>query len=428
MSIADNNPGIMLNGFTNTNLGAEAFEASYSNPPPPGVVANKVREEGNIPAWVGIGGWVGAPWFKGPDAAKIRLQDYYFDGIGSNWDNIATTLPTYNVIGAFALIKDIKDLDPDVEDFEWWSNFHVVGVYDFDLEGRAMKITDSNRDDKDIEFQDEILPPTVGGAILKGPDTLGTLTWEEETGILTNLEGRGADDEKLVSLRVLYNIKDKKDFGDAPNTYKTLLATDGPRYYEGDLQRLGVNWDGEEDGQPSLFANGDDLVHWDDEDGVIFGDSWVDVNFNINRPNKKNIYQLRAWWDNNINGAFDHALELFIDDLLMPEPGTITKRYNLGFNPTDYYSRFRLTWIDDPFGINGGVTLSTDIQPTGEYLGSDGISHGEVEDYAPVPGPLPIFGVAAAFRFSRKLRRLTLYGRVRYPLCGGCRGRPMQPW
>ena len=86
-------------------------------------------------------------------------------------------------------------------------------------------------------------------------------------------------------------------------------------------------------------------------------------------------------------------------------PGQYTRHYDLGFNPKDYYSRFRLTWIDDPLGENGGVSFATDVRPTGEYLGADGISHGEVEDYAPVPGPLPLLGVGAAFGFSRKLRK-----------------------
>ncbi|MGV2390761.1 MAG UNVERIFIED_CONTAM: hypothetical protein LVR29_28860 [Microcystis novacekii LVE1205-3] len=78
------------------------------------------------------------------------------------------------------------------------------------------------------------------------------------------------------------------DFGDAPDSYKTLLESDRTRYDEGVLQRLGAQWDSEIDGQPTILADGDDKsilggfpVAVDDEDGVIFGDSWVDVIFNI---------------------------------------------------------------------------------------------------------------------------------------------------
>ena len=205
-----------------------------------------------------------------------------------------------------------------------------------------------------------------------------------------------------------------KDFGDAPDSYKTLLASDGPRYDEGVLQRLGAQWDSEIDGQPTSLATGDDMsilggfpVAVDDEDGVIFGDSWVDVIFNIARAGVSD-YQLRAWWDTNTNGIFDHGSELYIDDLLALSPGVSTKRYNLSFNPSEYYSRFRLTW--DP--------LDLDVKPFGEFYSKSDcnsanaasgncISHGEVEDYAPVPGPLPILGVGAAFSYARRLRRLS---------------------
>ncbi|AVQ73505.1 hypothetical protein B5D77_21285 [Microcystis sp. MC19] len=195
-----------------------------------------------------------------------------------------------------------------------------------------------------------------------------------------------------------------KDFGDAPDSYKTLLASDGPRYDEGNLQRLGSQWDSEIDGQPTILADGDDKsilggfpTPVDDEDGVVFGDSWVDVTFNISRPDP-NPYQLRAWWDTNYNGVFDHTSELYIDDLLTLAPGIFTKRYNLGFNPKadGLYSRFRLTW--DP--------LDLDVKPFGEYYSKadcnttdaaagNCVSHGEVEDYVHVPEPSSIFGLLA---------------------------------
>lgn len=194
------------------------------------------------------------------------------------------------------------------------------------------------------------------------------------------------------------------DFGDAPDSYQTLSASDGPQYQEGELQFLGYLWDTETDGQPTPLADGDDLSvgcdlceDTDDEDGVIFGDSWVDVIFNIARPDP-NPYQLRAWWDTNYNGVFDHTSELYIDDLLTLAPGIFTKRYNLGFNPKadGLYSRFRLTW--DP--------LDLDVKPFGEYYSKadcnttdaaagNCISHGEVEDYVHVPEPSSIFGLLA---------------------------------
>lgn len=222
-----------------------------------------------------------------------------------------------------------------------------------------------------------------------------------------------------------------KDFGDAPDSYKTLLASNGPRYDEGFSQRLGFQWDSEIDGQPTLLADGDDRsilggfpVALDDEDGVIFGDSWVDVIFNIARPDP-NPYQLRVWWDIDRSRTFEHpsedlppgvtGAELLINDLLTLDPkmpptdpdveflreGLFKKRYKLGFDPTKYYSRFRLTW--DPLY---NKLLDPDVKPFGEYYSKadcdatraaagNCVSHGEVEDYAPIPEPSSIFGLLA---------------------------------
>lgn len=171
-----------------------------------------------------------------------------------------------------------------------------------------------------------------------------------------------------------------KDYGDAPDSYRTTLAADGPRYDEGDLQRLGASWDSEPDGQPTPLAYGDDLSLLggfpnpvDDEDGVFFGDNFVRTTLNISRPGV-NKYNLRAWWDNkDINGVFDNPLELAIDDTLNLTPGTYVRQYNLNFDPRETFSRFRLTY--DP--------LDPNVLPASEFLSTDGSSHGEVEDYGP---------------------------------------------
>jgi hypothetical protein len=179
-----------------------------------------------------------------------------------------------------------------------------------------------------------------------------------------------------------------RDFGDAPDSYRTLLASDGPRYLEGELQRLGLRWDKEPDGQPSEDALGDDINLLgaggpDDEDGVIFGASWVDILIDIARAGPE-PYSLRAWWDINENAMFDHLSELFIDELLMLDVGQHLLHFDLAFDPRQYYSRFRLTW--DP--------LDPDVLPYGEFVSSDLIAHGEVEDYAPVPAPASLALVA----------------------------------
>ncbi|MCC9601167.1 tandem-95 repeat protein [Stieleria sp. JC731] len=63
------------------------------------------------------------------------------------------------------------------------------------------------------------------------------------------------------------------DYGDAPDSYGTLLGSDGARHTINDsrLPRLGVEIDGDSNGQPSVDATGDDFSGVDDEDGFNVG-------------------------------------------------------------------------------------------------------------------------------------------------------------
>ncbi|MEM6469158.1 MAG: tandem-95 repeat protein [Planctomycetota bacterium] len=65
------------------------------------------------------------------------------------------------------------------------------------------------------------------------------------------------------------------DFGDAPDSYRTLLASNGARHTGADeaLPKLGAIFDTEFDGIPSIGADGDDLDGdgQNDEDGLVVG-------------------------------------------------------------------------------------------------------------------------------------------------------------
>ncbi|MCA9245531.1 MAG: choice-of-anchor L domain-containing protein [Planctomycetales bacterium] len=66
------------------------------------------------------------------------------------------------------------------------------------------------------------------------------------------------------------------DFGDAPSSYGTRRLDDGARHALVEGFYLGAGVDGEDDGQPSAMARGDDNNQLDDEDGVSF-ESFLDV-------------------------------------------------------------------------------------------------------------------------------------------------------
>lgn len=158
------------------------------------------------------------------------------------------------------------------------------------------------------------------------------------------------------------------DFGDAPDSYATLLATNGPRHTLGGNLRLGAIVDGETDGVPSIGATGDGA----DEDGVTIspivagGTTAVAVTVN-GGPGR-----LDAWIDWNHDGDFGDAGEQIAANLVVADGvNTINVPVPAAaavVAPATTYARFRLSSA-------GG--LST----TG--LAVDG----EVEDYAVTLNP-----------------------------------------
>ncbi len=94
------------------------------------------------------------------------------------------------------------------------------------------------------------------------------------------------------------------DFGDAPDSYQTLLASDGARHTIVQGVYLGRAVDAEADGKPGSSANGDDLDGTGDEDGVVFtsplfpGES-ATVEVTASTPG-----YLNAWVDFNRDGSF----------------------------------------------------------------------------------------------------------------------------
>ena len=160
------------------------------------------------------------------------------------------------------------------------------------------------------------------------------------------------------------------DWGDAPNTYLTLKAVNGPNHVmaaTGPI--LGTNRDAEADGQPSLNCDLDDNTGVpDDEDGVtaltgVWGNPGAGT---VNVAVSQGPGYLNAWVDFNNDGDFaDAGEQIFINTAVTPPGGALgfsvpsTALTNIALK-----SRFRVT----------SYTL-----PTGTYYGA--ATDGEVEDY-----------------------------------------------
>jgi Ca2+-binding RTX toxin-like protein len=159
------------------------------------------------------------------------------------------------------------------------------------------------------------------------------------------------------------------DFGDAPDTYHTLLASNGP-YHTPTGPMLGANRDAEADGQPSASADGDDLSNINDEDGVTFATPLLTSATAAHTAsiivNASAAARLDAWIDFNRNGVFDNPSERITaagGTVVAAGNNTLSFSVPAGASVGSTFARFRLSTA-------GGLA------PTGPA------DDGEVEDYA----------------------------------------------
>ncbi|MCA9162928.1 MAG: hypothetical protein KDA62_08105, partial [Planctomycetales bacterium] len=186
------------------------------------------------------------------------------------------------------------------------------------------------------------------------------------------------------------------DFGDAPDVYGTLLASNGPHHLITPGVFLGANVDAELDGQPSADATGDNTNGGTtsppgDEQGVDFdqplqpgGVTSLEVSANVSG-------YLSAWIDFNADGDFADAGEKIAGPGALGFPIAV---HAIGAGPN------RISFLVPPDAVVGNTfarfrftTDSGDLTPTGVLLG--GVEpDGEVEDYQITIEPPVDFGDA----------------------------------
>jgi hypothetical protein len=153
------------------------------------------------------------------------------------------------------------------------------------------------------------------------------------------------------------------NFGDAPDTYKTLLASDGARHTIVPGVYLGRGVDAEPDGKPSPAANGDDLAGTNDEDGVVFTSPLSPGEPATIEVTASTQGYLNAWIDFNQDGTFAGAgKQIFKDQLLVPGVNKLSFNVPAGAAKGATFARFR-------FNTRGLLS----------YYGP--AADGEVEDY-----------------------------------------------
>ena len=186
----------------------------------------------------------------------------------------------------------------------------------------------------------------------------------------TNVSGKVGAAGYYAGLPLVY-----RDFGDLPAAYNLTTSDDnGARHATSGLF-LGAAVDGEDDGQESANADGDDTNGTDDEDGVTVPGAWTEGADGgvLDVIVTGGSGCLSAWldWagDDNFSGANDQIL-----DMVEVTAGTnnITFDVPVGTAGVDYYTRFRL--VPDT-GLSGDCSDDTPLATTGLASG------GEVEDH-----------------------------------------------
>jgi uncharacterized repeat protein (TIGR01451 family) len=166
------------------------------------------------------------------------------------------------------------------------------------------------------------------------------------------------------------------DLGDAPDSYATELAADGPRHAVVDGVRLGADIDDEADGQPNAAADGDGA----DDDGVIFnpdlGYATPTIRTGVDPQSQQpieNTLEVEAsadgfvsvWVDWNQDGDFADAGEQ-VANAQAVTAGDNDVTFSQGTNPAAIQSYVRVRYSTDAASIGSPTGASPD---------------GEIEDY-----------------------------------------------
>ncbi len=158
------------------------------------------------------------------------------------------------------------------------------------------------------------------------------------------------------------------DFGDAPDTASTLIASNGPRHTIDPLSTLylGACVDTEIDGQAGANANGDDLgagnsaagicAGNDDEDGVVFNGTFTSCKSSVLTITANAAGRLDAWMDFSGDGDFGDASEqIFTNIALTTGANPLNVAVPCDSAGGNKLSRFRFSSVGG-LGIIGAAT------------------------------------------------------------------------
>ena len=171
------------------------------------------------------------------------------------------------------------------------------------------------------------------------------------------------------------------DFGDAPASYATLVASNGARHLVQTGFSLGATVDEEADGQPSATAAGDGA----DEDGVTLPalNACASASYTVFLTNSAglNAPRLDAWVDFDGDGAFhDPRDRIAANVALAVGANNLSIAVPCDVHTTPTYARFRLS--------DGGINAPTGVSVPGEV--EDYLITLQGYDYGDASAPHPV--------------------------------------
>lgn len=208
-------------------------------------------------------------------------------------DNPTATSDTFDAIvrqGSLGVDQPVSVLGNDIIAPDVQETLSVIALngVNADASGNTPAIpTSGNGSVRLVGFQIKYTSPTLTG---------------DDSFSYTISDGRGGTSTANVQVTILPAY----DYGDAPDSYGTLLASNGARHAATGPQ-LGLLRDVEANATPTPGANGDDLADTDDEDGLVASSLARGKNSSISVQvtNAAAGAKLDAWIDFDHNGIFD---------------------------------------------------------------------------------------------------------------------------
>ncbi|MEM9271477.1 MAG: GEVED domain-containing protein [Cyanobacteria bacterium P01_F01_bin.143] len=269
-----------------------------------------------------------------------------------------------------------------------WIDFDQSGTFDADEAVSSGTLT-TDELDLSTTLTWNSFPGIVGGttyARFRLNDNITNLTTSTATG---ELDGGEVEDYLIF-------VGGGTDYGDAPDSYGTLIASSGASHDIVDGLNIGSIIDAESDGQDSVGADGDNNNDTDDEDGVTFTsnlettDTSYSVDVDVNNTTGADV-TLAGWIDFDGSGTFesDESTSVTVSSsgtqtltwssLPGITAGTTYARFRLGNNETSIFSE---NFDSSPTGwtVNPDGTDTATLDEDGQWIIDDPVAHDRFGD------------------------------------------------